>query len=40
MHGSFKFHLQLKTKEDMEVGAWDFKGKNGSLQEEGKTKVW
>lgn len=40
MHGSFKFHLQLKTKEDMVVGAWDFKGKNGSLQEEGKTKVW
>lgn len=23
----------------MEVGAWDFKGKNGSLQEEGKTKA-
>ena len=34
MHGSLKFHLQLKTKEDMEVGAWDFKGKNGSLVSE------
>ena len=34
MHGSLKFHLQLKTKEDMEVGAWEFKGKNGSLVSE------
>lgn len=33
-------NLQLKTKEDMEVGVWDLKGKNGSSQEEGKTKVW
>ena len=29
MHGSLKFHLQLKTKEDTEVGLGTLKARTG-----------
>ena len=39
IRGSFKSSAEDKRGYGG-VGVWDFKGKNGSSQEEGKTKVW
>ena len=35
-----KHHLQLKTKEDVRVVTWDFKGEEGNLHGDGKANVW